>query len=247
MQRLLFGSSIIRHIPPFLLGCHTKRSSTTCNLTQGLNQVSSFLDVGLSLVITLYLCLPNDYQLCFLEHVTVLIGIAVNETPVAGVIHQPFYKLENDGVRKTGRTIWGLQDVGVGGFVPCPPPSSLIITTTRSHSNPTVEKALQAMNASQILRVGGAGYKVLQLLEGKASVYLFASPGCKKWDTCAPEAVLRATGGVLSDVRGRTYRYGAAVPRPNAAGVLAAASPQLHADALQKIPVELKEKLAPET
>lgn len=65
------------------------------------------------------------------------------------------------GIRKMGRTIWGLKDVGVGGFTPGNPPESLIITTRRSHSNPVVENALQVMKAAQILRVGGAGYKVI--------------------------------------------------------------------------------------
>lgn len=91
---------------------------------------------------------------------TVLIGISVNEKPVAGVIHQPYFKATVGDEKKLGRTIWGLQDAGVGGFTLAPPPDSLVITTTRSHSNPVVEQALQAMNASQIVRVGGAGYKV---------------------------------------------------------------------------------------
>lgn len=102
---------------------------------------------------------------------TVLIGISVNEKPVAGVIHQPYYKNLVGNEKKTGRTIWGLQEVGVGGFTPAPPPSSLIITTTRSHSNPVVEKALQVMNAAQILRVGGAGYKVIQLFLININIY----------------------------------------------------------------------------
>lgn len=95
---------------------------------------------------------------------TVLIGIAVNETPVAGVIHQPYYKNIVEGDKKIGRTIWGLHGVGVGGFTPAPPPESIVITTTRSHSNPVVEEALKVMNASKVLRVGGAGYKVSILL-----------------------------------------------------------------------------------
>lgn len=201
---------------------------------------------------------------------TVLIGISVNEKPVAGVIHQPYYKTMLGGEKIIGRTIWGLQEVGVGGFTPAPPPDSLIITTTRSHSNPLVEKALQVMNAAQILRVGGAGYKVgiayiqsedwriyadthihqdklmlqvLQLLEGKASVYVFASPGCKKWDTCAPEAVLSAAGGKLTDILGDFYKYGGAELHPNKTGVLAAVSKDLHTYALNKIPQELKDAL----
>ncbi|XP_041969468.1 3'(2'),5'-bisphosphate nucleotidase 1 isoform X2 [Aricia agestis] len=186
----------------------------------------------------------SEYTQGFLEHVTVLIGISVNEQPVAGVIHQPYYRSLVAGEKILGRTIWGLQEVGVGGFTPAPPPDSLVITTTRSHSNPVVEKALQVMNASQILRVGGAGYKVLQLLEGAASVYVFASAGCKKWDTCAPEAVLRAAGGRLTDILGNCYKYGPEVGHPNATGVLAAATAELHAFALSKIPQELKDKLA---
>lgn len=35
------------------------------------------------------------------EHVTVLVGIAVDGTAVGGVIHQPFYQC-------SGRTIWGI-------------------------------------------------------------------------------------------------------------------------------------------
>ncbi|XP_045776717.1 3'(2'),5'-bisphosphate nucleotidase 1 isoform X2 [Maniola jurtina] len=186
----------------------------------------------------------SEYTQGFLEHVTVLIGISVNEKPVAGVIHQPYFKTLVDGEKKIGRTIWGLQEVGVGGYTPAPPPDSLVITTTRSHSNPIVEKALQVMNATQILRVGGAGYKVLQLLEGVASIYVFASPGCKKWDTCAPEAVLNAAGGKLTDILGNYYKYGASETRPNKTGVLAAVNNDLHTYALNKIPQELKEKLA---
>lgn len=45
------------------------------------------------------------------------------------------------------------------------------------------------------------------LLEGKAHAYVFASKGCKKWDTCAPEGVLRALGGVLTDIHGKEYDY----------------------------------------
>lgn len=87
-------------------------------------------------------------------------------------------------------------------------------------------------------------FQVLQLLEGKASVYVFASPGCKKWDTCAPEAVLAAAGGKLTDILGNNYKYGASVGKPNKTGVLAAVNHDLHNYALSRIPQELKEALA---
>ena len=52
-----------------------------------------------------------------------------------------------------------------------------------------------------MLKVGGSGHKVLLLIEGKAHAYVFPSPGCKKWDTCAPEAILHALGGKVSEIR----------------------------------------------
>ena len=51
-----------------------------------------------------------------------------------------------------------------------------------------------------MLKVGGSGHKVLLLIEGKAHAYVFPSPGCKKWDTCAPEAILHALGGKVSEI-----------------------------------------------
>ena len=48
--------------------------------------------------------------------------------------------------------------------------------------------------------LGGAGNKVLRVIEGDAHAYVFASPGTKKWDTCAPEAILVAMGGLLTGI-----------------------------------------------
>ncbi len=80
----------------------------------------------------------------------------------------------------------------------------------------------------------------LQLLEGKAHAYVFASPGCKKWDTCAPEAVLEAHGGVLTDILGNHYSYGANVSHPNTLGVIASAKSVNHQNIIDLIPDSVK-------
>jgi len=49
--------------------------------------------------------------------------------------------------------------------------------------------------------------QVMLLLEGKAHAYVYASAGCKKWDTCGPEAILVAAGGKLTDMDGKQYQY----------------------------------------
>lgn len=124
----------------------------------------------------------SEYTQGILEPVTVLIGLSVQNEAVGGVIHQPYYKRSDDGL---GRTIWGLKGLGSGGFERKPyVKGELVATTTRSHSNELVQSALHAIEPTKVIRVGGAGYKVLQLLEGDAQAYVFASAGCKKWDTC---------------------------------------------------------------
>lgn len=126
----------------------------------------------------------SEYTQGFLEHVTVMIGLSVCDEAVGGVIHQPYFKTNSSDIAD-GRTIWGLKGLGNGGFETIKrPEGELIVTTTRSHSNELVQSALQALEPTEVIRVGGAGYKVLQLLEGKADAYVFASGGCKRWDTC---------------------------------------------------------------
>ncbi|CAF3936526.1 unnamed protein product [Rotaria magnacalcarata] len=51
------------------------------------------------------------------------------------------------------------------------------------------------------------GEEVLLVLERRAHVYVHASRGCSLWDTCAPEAVLKAGGGMLTDVFGNKISY----------------------------------------
>lgn len=95
-----------------------------------------------------------------LEHVTVLVGIAVGGTAVGGIIHQPYYG-HASGAETLGRTLWGIKGIGVGGFTPATPPANQrIIATTRSHSNPLAEQAIAALKADKVMAVGGAGHKV---------------------------------------------------------------------------------------
>lgn len=184
----------------------------------------------------------SEYTQGFLEHVTVLIGVAVKDKAIGGIIHQPYFKQTSGDL---GRTIWGLKGLGTGGFTPKSPESGkFTITTTRSHSNALVQSALDGLKPDNVIHVGGAGYKVLQLLEGKAHAYVFASAGCKKWDTCAPEAVLEAHGGFLTDMLGRHYTYDENVLFPNKSGVLATAKGVDHNDVVEKIPKSVKDAMA---
>lgn len=175
------------------------------------------------------------------ENTTVLIGVAEGSQAVAGVIHQPYFEQASG---ELGRTIWGVKGLGIGGMeAKSPPKGEFTIVTTRSHSNKLVSDAIEALSPTNVIRCGGAGFKVLQLLEGKAHSYVFASAGCKRWDTAAPEAVLEAAGGVLTDIHGNHYDYRKGENFTNTRGVLATAIGTDHSDVLKRIPDSVKTAL----
>lgn len=185
----------------------------------------------------------------FLEHVTVLIGMSVGGRSVAGVIHQPFYgyKAELDN-RDTleGRTMWGLVGLGCFGVLPKKlPDDKLVVTTTASHGNANIEESIAALKPSEILKVGGAGHKVLLVIEGRAHSYVFTSFGCKRWDTSAPEAILVAAGGKLTDTFGNPidYTFNPKGDYQNRRGIIASANNQVHEKVLTNIPTEVKKRL----
>jgi len=186
-----------------------------------------------------------EYTQGLLDHVTVLIGIAVGSEAVGGVIHQPYWNYQSrEAGARIGRTFYGMVGAGVRGLqTGLPPAGTRIVTTTRSHSTGLVQDCLDLLDADEVLKVGGAGHKVLLLMEGRAHAYVFPSPGCKKWDTCAPEAILHAMGGKLTDMHGARYEYHSSVQHRNTEGVLATAVAADHGWYLERIPQGIKDRV----
>ena len=89
-------------------------------------------------------------------------------------------------------------------------------------------------------RVGGSGYKCRLVFLGDADAYVYASKGTKCWDTCAPHAILKATGGDMTDIIGNpiVYNYNAERNYMNNRGILA--TYVNHNSILSKIPESVK-------
>ena len=140
-------------------------------------------------------------------HVTVLIGISVGGKAVGGVIHQP-YTHPNDTV---GRTVWGLIGLGVRGIDvdvgPHKKGQGLHVAASRPQYNEHLHHITGPLNTAQCVINGGCGYKMLLILEGKVDTYIFPSKRSFKWDTCAGEALIRASGGTLTDIHGKDIDY----------------------------------------
>lgn len=102
-----------------------------------------------------------EYTEGLLDHVTVLIGIAVKGIAVAGVVYQPYYNYKAGPGAKLGRAVWAALGFGLHGLeIKSPPEGQHIITTTRSHGTKSVNDAVTSCEPTSELRVGGAGHKV---------------------------------------------------------------------------------------
>ncbi|XP_075887448.1 inositol monophosphatase 3 [Nelusetta ayraudi] len=149
----------------------------------------------------------KEYTEKLLKYVTTMVCVAVDGKPVIGVIHQPF----------SGLTAWGF--VGQGSNMRHRPSYSVSppkVTVSRSHSGEVASFVQRAFgNSTTIIPAGGAGYKVLSLLEiqtneadamDQADLYIHVTY-IKKWDICAGDALLTSLGGKMTTLKGEDIDY----------------------------------------
>lgn len=146
----------------------------------------------------------QEYTENLLKFVTTMVCVAVDGKPVIGVIHQPF----------TDFTAWALgheANVHARSSYSTTPPNVII---SRSHSGQVNSFVHEAFgNSTTTIQAGGAGYKVLSLLDlpagesmDQADVYVHIT-FIKKWDICAGDALLRALGGHMTTLKGEEIDY----------------------------------------
>ncbi|XP_075993567.1 inositol monophosphatase 3 [Genypterus blacodes] len=149
----------------------------------------------------------QEYTEDLVKYVTTMVCVAVDGKPIIGVIHKPF----------TGFTAWGF--VGQGSNLRPRSSYSVVapkVIVSRSHSGKVRSFVQEAFgNSTSITEAGGAGYKVLALLEpppgesdsvDQADVYIHITL-IKKWDICAGAALLAALGGQMTTLKGEHIDY----------------------------------------
>ncbi|KAM3928734.1 Golgi-resident adenosine 3',5'-bisphosphate 3'-phosphatase [Leptodactylus fuscus] len=146
----------------------------------------------------------QEYTENLVNYVTTMVCVAVNGKPIIGVIHKPF----------TGYTAWAMVDGGSNtkrraSYNEKTP----TVIFSRSHSGAVKEVILRTFgNQTKTIAAGGAGYKVLSLLDmtsneqESADVYIH-NTYIKKWDICAGNAILSALGGQMTNLKGEEIVY----------------------------------------
>jgi 3'-phosphoadenosine 5'-phosphosulfate (PAPS) 3'-phosphatase len=142
------------------------------------------------------------------EQCTILIGFADNEEvdkekekygkAMAGLAYRPVI---NDKNKKNTYAYGWIDENGKGhvkkylNMSNDPTDSNKIrFITSNSPTSDITNKLIDKIGVR--VSSGGAGNKIMMLLENKGDVYL-QDRGVSRWDTCAGEAILRAKGGLL--------------------------------------------------
>jgi 3'(2'), 5'-bisphosphate nucleotidase len=86
-------------------------------------------------------------------------------------------------------------------------PRDATIVVSRSHRPPLLDPLIERLGIRKVVPCGSVGVKVSRLVLAQADLYVHDGGGAKRWDTCAPEAVLAAAGGRFTDLHGAPIDY----------------------------------------
>ena len=88
----------------------------------------------------------------------------------------------------------------------------MTIVSSKNHGNESLNKLIKKTEFNQVLIMGSIGCKIASILRGESDIYICLSlPGKsspKDWDFAAPEAVLRASGGSITNLDNEELIYG---------------------------------------
>jgi 3'(2'), 5'-bisphosphate nucleotidase len=162
----------------------------------------------------------------------VMIGLCVAGRPTVGVVSQPL----------TGKTYLGV--IGRGAWMESPGqprsplhtsalsgPPGIRLVASKSHRMPRVDAVRAALQIEDEMNIGSVGLKIGLVAEDLRDLYVYTGGRTKIWDTCGPEAILIAAGGIITDMDGLPLSY-AIEDLYNRRGIVASNGP-LHASVLQ--------------
>ena len=91
----------------------------------------------------------------------------------------------------------------------------MVLVTSKNHRNEMLKSLIEEINFDQVNIMGSIGCKIASILRGESDIYICLSvPGKsapKDWDFAAPEAILKAAGGAITNLNNEDLCYG----RPN--------------------------------
>ncbi|CAD6993704.1 unnamed protein product [Ceratitis capitata] len=139
-----------------------------------------------------------------LDCVTVLVGVYDRTTgiPVIGVVSQPFHNKLDENVYRS-LVFWGvcLPELQANNCQFERPERDNRLGIFSSSENGDILQRIMELGY-EFAFAAGAGHKALKVITWEVDLYLLSKGSTFKWDTCAPQAILRSLGGDMYSYRG---------------------------------------------
>ncbi len=88
----------------------------------------------------------------------------------------------------------------------------MTLVTSKNHGNEVLRKLIQKINFSRVTIMGSIGCKIASIVNGESDIYICLSlPGKsspKDWDFAAPDSILKAAGGAITNIDNQELCYG---------------------------------------
>ncbi|MCQ9198987.1 MAG: 3'(2'),5'-bisphosphate nucleotidase CysQ [Prochlorococcus marinus XMU1429] len=88
----------------------------------------------------------------------------------------------------------------------------MTLVTSKNHGNETLRNLIQKINFCKVEIMGSIGCKIASIVRGDSDIYICLSlPGKsspKDWDFAAPESILKAAGGAITNIDNQELTYG---------------------------------------
>ena len=88
----------------------------------------------------------------------------------------------------------------------------MILVTSKNHNNEILKNLIQKVQFNDVKIMGSIGCKITSIARGESDLYICLSlPGesaPKDWDFAAPEAILKAAGGAITNIENMPLSYG---------------------------------------
>jgi 3'(2'), 5'-bisphosphate nucleotidase len=139
----------------------------------------------------------------------VMIGLCVNGVPTVGVVHQPTRQRTYSCI--AGQPAFVVEH-GAGittqlAVSSIAEPGAARLAASASHRSADIDRVKSQLGIRDELNVGSVGLKLCLIAAGSRDLYVNPAAKTKAWDTCAPEVILVAAGGQLSDLYGAPVDY----------------------------------------
>lgn len=135
------------------------------------------------------------------------VGLAIGGEARLGVVYKPVDGRLYSGVVDQGATLDHEGRSRALHVSDISQPEQIRLVVSRSHRSRRINDAIAALGITHVTQSGSVGVKCGLLAEARADLYVHMSPNSSRWDSCAPEALVRAAGGEFTDLLGERYRY----------------------------------------